>query len=351
MVRAQNDGGMTATVRGRTLAVLLREQAERRGERTVYTYLADGEHESDRLTFAQLDRDAQAIAARIRRQLDRGDRALILMVDGLQFIRAFLGCQYANVIAVPASLPFPLRSPSAIRTLNAIVGDCQARLVLSDAPPEVAEPIRAGAQGLATLPWLCPGDIAEQAMDAGVGLPTVDVHPQDVSFLQYTSGSTSLPKGVVVTHEALLHNEALIGHWLGVTDDDVFVVWLPLFHDMGLIGNVLQALHSGAQSVLMPPLAFVQRPERWLQAISRYGGTISGGPNFAYDLCTRRVREEDCEGLDLSSWRWAFNGAEPVRSATLSAFADRFRRYGLDRSALAPCYGLAEHAACVGQHP
>lgn len=330
---------MTPKLKVPTLPALLAHQADTRGERPVYTYLADGENESHTLTFGSLDLQARAIAARLQQELQAGDRALILTLSGLEFIRAFLGCQYAGVIPVPVSLPFPARSPSGMRTVCAIAGDCGARMVISDVPSDVGDALRLAAPELASLPWVA---VEEVASELASELRAANVRGEDPAFLQYTSGSTAVPKGVIVTHEALMYNEALINHWMHVQDDDRFVSWLPLFHDMGLIGNVLQVLYAGVQAFLMPPYAFVQRPERWLRAISRYGGTISGGPNFGYELCARRVRPEDCEDLDLSSWRWAYNGAEPVRSSTLEAFHERFRPHGFDRRSLGPCYGLAE---------
>src|SRR6185369_6010238 len=170
--------------------------------------------------------------------------------------------------------------------------------------------------------------------------------PEALAFLQYTSGSTSTPKGVMVTHANLMHNEAMIGQAFQQSADSVVVGWLPLYHDMGLIGNVLQPLHAGCRCVLMAPAAFLQRPRRWLEAVSRYGGTsegtTSGGPSFAYELCVRRIPPEQREGLDLRSWRVAFNGAEPVRAETMARFAEAFAPCGFDPAAFYPCYGLAE---------
>jgi acyl-CoA synthetase (AMP-forming)/AMP-acid ligase II len=330
----------TLPVKPTTLPALLGHQAHERGSKHAYTYLADGERESRTLTFGELDLEARAVAAGLQGHLSPGDRVLVPALDGMEFIRGFLGCQYAGVIPVPASLPFPVKSQASVRTLCAIAHDCGARAVLSDVPSDLCELIRGVATDeLARIPWLAVNGIA---LDTAAQLHPVNVRPQDIAFLQYTSGSTSTPKGVIVTHQSLLQNEELIKHWLGVKDDDSFVNWLPLFHDMGLIGNVLQVLYSGAHAAIMPPFAFVQRPERWLRAISRYRGTISGSPNFGYELCARRIAPEDCADLDLSSWRWAYDGAEPIRASTLHAFSKAFRPYGFDGRALAPCYGLAE---------
>src|SRR6185295_3232330 len=173
-----------------------------------------------------------------------------------------------------------------------------------------------------------------------------------LAFLQYTSGSTAAPKGVMVSHGNLLHNEEMIRNAFNQSERSVIVGWLPLYHDMGLIGNVLQPLYVGAQCVLMSPIAFLQRPVRWLNAISRYKGTTSGGPNFAYDLCVRKTTPADRAAMDLSSWTVAFNGAEPIRAETLGRFADAFAASGFRREAFYPCYGLAEATLLVsgGDH-
>ncbi|HYO12189.1 MAG TPA: non-ribosomal peptide synthase/polyketide synthase [Thermoanaerobaculia bacterium] len=323
-----------------TLGGLLRARAVEQPHRVAYTFLADGEVEEERLTWAGLDARAWAVASALRESVHPGERALLLFPPGLDFIAAFFGCLYAGVVAVPAYPPRPNdRSQSRLRS---IARDAEPRAALTTAT------ILAGVEGfrgllslapeLAGLRWI-PTDTLP---DGGAGEDTYEPDPGAVAFLQYTSGSTATPKGVMVTHANLLHNERMIGAAFEQDEDSVVVGWLPLYHDMGLIGNALQPLHAGARCVLMSPVAFLQKPLRWLAAISRYRGTTSGGPNFAYELCARRIGPEEREGLDLSSWRVAFNGAEPVRAGTLERFAEAFAPCGFRAEAFYPCYGLAE---------
>ncbi|HEV8580076.1 MAG TPA: non-ribosomal peptide synthase/polyketide synthase [Thermoanaerobaculia bacterium] len=327
-----------SAVRLATFAGVLRARAAERPEQVAFTFLADGEIEAGRLTYAALDRAAAVIAAALREAVAPGERALLLYPPGLDFIAAFFGCLYAGVVAVPAYPPRPNdRSQSRLR---AIARDAEARAALTTSA------LLAGAQGLAAVVpelgavrWIAT-DLLDTAAAPGEPLPEPD--PEAIAFLQYTSGSTAEPKGVMVTHANLLHNEQLIGEAFGMDEESVVVGWLPLYHDMGLIGNVLQPLHAGARCVLMPPISFLQRPLRWLEAISRHRGTTSGGPNFAYELCLRKASPEALVGLDLASWQVAFNGAEPVRASTLERFAETFAPCGFRPQAIYPCYGLAE---------
>jgi nonribosomal peptide synthetase protein BlmVI len=318
-----------------TISGLLSSQARQRGSKTAFIFLDKGEREKSRLSYAQLDEEARAVAARLRSNYGKGDRALILTSDNTQFIRAFMGCQHAGVIAVPVALPTPIDSKRRLATLRAIVADSGANVVLTDLPacpwPDDDE--------LSALDWL---PVHEVATAEAEGFHPERIDPEDISFLQYTSGSTSLPKGVVVPHRALIQNEELFSLVTSMTPDDVLVSWLPLFHDMGLIGKVLQTVYAGAHAVLMSSLAFAQRPARWLRVVSDYRGTFTGAPNFAFELCVQRIPAADRETFDLSSLRVIFSGAEPIRPATLEAFAEAFAPSGLDRRALVAGYGLAE---------
>jgi amino acid adenylation domain-containing protein len=325
-------------VRPATLASLLRGRAGERPGRVAFTFLADGEAEGERLTYGELDRRARTIAAALRESLAPGDRALLLYPPGLELIAAFFGCLYAGVIAVPAYPP-RLNDRSQGR-LRAVARDAEPLAALTTAS------ILAAASALpipelAAVRWIAT-DSFEGAVLGGSEADLPEPDPESVAFLQYTSGSTSTPKGVMVTHANLIHNEWMIGEAFRQDEDTVVVGWLPLYHDMGLIGNVLQPLWAGGTSVLMSPVAFLQKPLRWLEAIHRYRGTTSGGPNFAYELCVRRIAEEQRAGLDLSSWRVAYNGAEPVRAETLERFAAAFAPQGFRPEAFYPCYGLAE---------
>jgi amino acid adenylation domain-containing protein len=322
------------TSQAQTLVELLRRRARLQPERRAYTFLLDGEREEVHLSYGELDRQARSIAARLQALGVEGERALLLYPPGLQYAAAFFGCLYAGVTAVPVYPPRPNRPDPRFL---AILSDARARVVLTtSAILPNAERLLAGEAAVA---WLATDGLDAEGAEEW-RLP--ELAPDGLAFLQYTSGSTSAPKGVMVSHGNLVHNERLIQSAFGVTEDSVVVGWLPLYHDMGLIGNLLQPLWAGCSCVLMSPVDFLQKPLRWLAALSRYGGTVSGGPNFAYDLCARKIRPEDKAGLDLSRWEVAFDGAEPVRAETLDRFAAAFAPCGFRREALFPCYGLAE---------
>jgi acyl-CoA synthetase (AMP-forming)/AMP-acid ligase II len=324
-----------------TLVELLRIRGNQDAGRLAFTFLKDGEHEESRLTYGELDQSAQRIAARLQAMGLEGERVLLLYPSGLEFIAAFFGCLYAGAIAIPASAPRNLR---ALQHLRSITDDAQPKLVLtSEGVWARVEPLLSQT-GLDSLRWLT--DQSLNSMTAGEWHePQID--GDTLAFLQYTSGSTSEPKGVMVAHRNVLANNRMLRESFGQDEDSVVVSWLPLFHDMGLVGNVLQVIYQGAQCVLMPPEAFLMKPVRWLQAISRYGAQNSGGPNFAYELCARRVTAEQKASLDLSKWEVAFIGAEPVRAGTLERFAEAFSSCGFRGAALYPCYGLAEASLFV----
>ncbi|HKV10771.1 MAG TPA: amino acid adenylation domain-containing protein, partial [Thermoanaerobaculia bacterium] len=333
------------TTRGKEAADLveaLRRRAGEQPERRAYTFLEEGESESGHLTYRELDERARAVAAALQASARRGDRALLLFPPGLDFVAAFFGCLYAGVIAVPA---YPPRSPRMMPRLRAMLADCRPALALTslETLPRLRSWFEADPE-IATVPWIAtdalPPALAAEWRDPGIG-------PDDLAFLQYTSGSTGTPRGVMVSHGNLAHNQELIRRACGHSAESVFVSWLPVYHDLGLIGQVLQATWVGALCVLMAPVAFLQRPLRWLEAVSRYGATTSGGPNFAYDLCMRKAEGADLSRLDLSSWQVAFNGAEPVRAETLTRFAAALAGCGFRAEAPYPCYGLAEATLMV----
>ena len=330
-----------------TLAQRLRQRAALAPDRRAYVFLADGEEEQGSLTWGELDARARGIAASLQERSSPGDRALLLCPPGLDFVASFFGCLYAGVVAVPA---YPPRSARALPRLRTLLEDSGPAVAL--APAAAAARIRswlARHPELPPLPWLATDEVPPER--AGAWREPL-LGGEDLAFLQYTSGSTATPKGVMVSRANLDHNQEVIRQACGHTADSVFVTWLPLYHDLGLIGNLLQAAWVGAQCVLMAPVAFLQSPARWLRAVWRYRATTSGGPNFAYDLCVRKVPAADREGLDLSSWQVAFNGAEPVRTETLERFAAAFAPAGFRREALYPCYGLAEATLMVaGNRP
>jgi acyl transferase domain-containing protein/acyl-CoA synthetase (AMP-forming)/AMP-acid ligase II/acyl carrier protein len=307
--------------------------------------IGDGE-DGERLSYGDLDRQARALATRLGALGLAGERALLLYPSGLEFIGAFLGCLYAGVVAVPVSMGRRNRPGSRLR---AIAADARARVVLTTAallpdsqswPGQVPE-----LEGLIRLSTDdVPGALADDWRDPRLGF-------DDLAFLQYTSGSTATPKGVMVTHGNLVGNSELIRRCFGTVPDGEGVTWLPFHHDMGLIGGLLQALYCGASCTLLAPAAFLQRPLRWIEAVSRTGALVSGGPNFAYDLCADKATPERIAGLDLSKWRVAFNGAEPVRADTIERFARGFAPCGFRREAFLPCYGMAETTLMVSGGP
>ncbi|MFT3803440.1 MAG: fatty acyl-AMP ligase [Burkholderiaceae bacterium] len=320
-----------------TLVELLRQRADRSPSKTAFRFLADGEKESDSITYSQLDLRARDLAARLLALGIAGRCVLLVFPAGLDFIVAFFGCLYASAIAVPC---LPPRANQSLGRLQAIARNAQASWALTSAA-QLADFEQRSRDDfeLSQLRWMALP--SSEAADADLWKPP-PVTPQSLAFLQYTSGSTGSPKGVMLTHRNLLHNEQMIQAAFGHGPNTVVAGWLPQFHDMGLIGNVLQPVFVGVPCVLIPPMAFLQRPARWLRMISDHQATTSGGPNFAYELCARKITDEQLEGVDLSSWRLAFCGAEPVRADTLELFADRFAAHGFLREAFYPCYGLAE---------
>ncbi|WP_376962034.1 amino acid adenylation domain-containing protein [Azospirillum sp. A26] len=301
-------------------------------------FIAEGT--DDPLSYADLDRRARAIAVRLRARAGLGDRAVLLLPSGPDYVAAFFGCLYAGVIAVPAYPPESVR-PQHLARLQGILADAQPRFILTDSIlyDTLLEACRAMAGG-DRMPELLAVDRVDGGLAGDWSMPPLS--GDDIAFLQYTSGSTSAPKGVRVSHGNLIANERLIRGGFGIGPDDCIVSWLPLFHDMGLIGGLLQPIHAGIPCVLMSPRYFLERPRRWLEAIGRYGGTISGGPDFAFRLCCERIADTALEGLDLGSWRLAFSGSEPIRPDTLARFAERFAPVGFDRRSYFACYGLAE---------
>jgi acyl-CoA synthetase (AMP-forming)/AMP-acid ligase II len=315
-----------------------RTHAAERGAATALRWLERGERVTDEASYAALDRAARIVAANLLRQGLRGRPVLFLLPQGLDFVRCFLGCFYAGAIAVPVPLTAGRRHMERAATIAAAVrpGAILARAVDAAGPDGAAALLREA--GLAGVPVLTTEDLLSGEPAAG----PVATTPDDIALLQYTSGSTSAPKGVVVTHRNLAVTLRLITEGFSLDAGIRLVSWLPLHHDMGLIGCVLEPLFLGGEASLMSPLAFLQRPMRWLRAMQAWQANTAGAPNFAYDLCQRTATEAGCRDLDLSAWRLAFCGAEPVRAATMRRFAARFAPHGFDAGAFYPCYGLAE---------
>ncbi|MCC6746937.1 MAG: fatty acyl-AMP ligase [Deltaproteobacteria bacterium] len=333
------------TTPGSSLVGMLRARAEQAPEKLSYTYLASSGAVERELTCGGLDREARAIAVALQAFAAPGDRALMIYPPGMEFISGFFGCLYGGLIAVPAYPPDPTRLQRSLPRLLAIIKDARPTVVLTTrAIAAMAEGLFPMAPQLRALHWIAT-DAVELEQSSAWRDPEADA--ATLAFFQYTSGSTGVPKGVMITHGNLLHNQGLIRRFFRQDESTVVVGWLPLYHDMGLIGSVLQPLYVGGSCVLMSPLAFLKHPLRWLEAITRYRGTTSTAPNFGYDLCVRKVRPENLASLDLSSWKQALNGAEPVRADTLARFAETFAPCGFDRRAFFPCYGLAEATLVV----
>ncbi|HEV7786252.1 MAG TPA: AMP-binding protein, partial [Thermoanaerobaculia bacterium] len=323
-----------------SLVDLLRRRAEESPAELGYTFLSESGEEMGSLTWSELDARARAIGVLLEGAGAVGQRVLLLYPPGLEFVAAFLGCLYGGAIAVPA---YPPRSERTLPRLLSIVTDARPAVALTT--NELAgklEALAAKVPGLSALRAVATDGMGYEMEEMADAWRDPGSTGDTLAFLQYTSGSTAAPKGVRVSHANLLHNEEMIRQAFRQSADSVVVGWLPLYHDMGLIGNVLQPLYVGARCILMSPVTFLQRPVRWLEAISKYRATTSGGPNFAYELCVRKIGEEDRARLDLSTWNVAYNGAEPVRAETLERFASAFAASGFRREAFYPCYGLAE---------
>lgn len=326
---------------------IFRQRAETMGDSRARTWLLDGESQERHVTYAELDLQARAVAVALRKLTGPGERALLLYPPGLEYIVAFIGCLYAGLVPVPAYPPDPARLKVTLPRVKNIVRDSDAAMALTttDVLPLVGR-LFEGDASVRPVTWLAT-DGAELAQ----GDAWVDPKPGwgDLAFLQYTSGSTSEPKGVMVTHGNLLHNLAITSQaalrWGAPIR--TCVTWLPVYHDMGLIAGILQTAYEGGLGVSMSPMAFLQRPVRWLQAISKYRGTTSYFPNFALELCVRKVSREQRDALDLSSWTLACNGAEPIRANTFEEFAAFFAPAGFDARAHSPGYGMAENTLTV----
>jgi amino acid adenylation domain-containing protein len=331
-----------STTPGPSWAAILRHLAASRPEGTAVRFLPDGERDPVELTFGELCRRVHTLADHLARQGGPGERALLLFPPGLDYVTALLACFCSGVVAVPA---YPPRAARGLPRVLSLANDSRPRLVLGT--PAVLGRLRAwseGARVLADSLWMSPDDAP--ALDDSAGWWDAP-GANDLALLQYTSGSTGDPKGVLLTHGNLLANSERIHRRFGMVARREVVSWLPPYHDMGLIGGILQPLYAGVPATLMSPFAFLQSPVRWLRAISGRRGVVSGGPSFAYELCLRKVSAERRRELDLSGWEVAFNGAEPVRAETLERFSAAFAEQGFRRQAFYPCYGLAEATLMV----
>ncbi|HEY4048091.1 MAG TPA: aminotransferase class III-fold pyridoxal phosphate-dependent enzyme, partial [Acidobacteriaceae bacterium] len=334
-----------SNINSASIGSILAERASSMPGARLYVFINEREQVQD-ISYGQFYRGAARIAAGLCDRTEPGDRVMLLYPTGPDYLAAFLGCQLAGVIAVPC---YPPRNGPSAKRVRGIIADCTPALALT--APGNSDQLRATVE--------CPTwwEAGFNAAEPDIAFNAKPVLPDDIAFLQYTSGSTGDPKGVMVSHGNLLANAACSHKAFHVEKDSVCVTWLPPYHDMGLIGCLLQSLYSGISCVVLSPGYFLQQPIRWLAAISEYKATHSGGPNFAYDLCVRKITEEQKRELDLSSWQIAFCGAEPIRLGTLERFQEEFASCGLQPGALFPCYGLAEATLLVscadkgqGQH-
>ncbi|KYC36605.1 non-ribosomal peptide synthetase [Scytonema hofmannii PCC 7110] len=326
----------------KTIVDILCARSSTTPSKQAFTFLEDGETIESTLTYHELDRRSRAIAAQLQALGLSGERAILLYPPGLDYLTAFFGCLYAQVVAVPA---YPPRNQRNTPRIQAIIKDAQAAIILTTTTilPTV-QSLLAKQTDQENLRWLTTDNLVEGIEDSWQEFA---IDAQALAFLQYTSGSTGTPKGVMLNHSNLLHNAAVTYQFMEHSPESQFISWLPVYHDMGLIGGILQPLYGGFSCVLMSPASFLQRPYRWLRAISHYKGTTSGGPNFAYELCIHKITSEQRSTLDLSSWSVAFNGAEPIRQETLERFAAVFAPCGFRPQAFYPCYGMAEATLIV----
>lgn len=317
-----------------TLVDVLRTWTQQKGDAVGFAFWQDDKREQ--ITYAELDQKARAIAVHLQAMRWQGERVLLMYPPGLELIAAIMGCFYGGVVAVTI---YPPRRNNNLARLLAITADAQAKGILTTVSLEYSLKEVVKNTLIETLP-----KVATDAMILSVGEAWQNprLTADSLALLQYTSGSTGTPKGVMLSHGNLLHNLGQIYQRFGHSSHSKGVIWLPPYHDMGLMGGILQPLYGGFPVTLMSPVAFLQKPLRWLQAISQTHATTSGAPNFAYEMCVRNIRQEECQDLDLSSWELAFTGAEPIRRDTLERFATVFKAYGFRQEAFYPCYGLAE---------
>jgi acyl-CoA synthetase (AMP-forming)/AMP-acid ligase II len=320
-----------------TLTDVLRHHAAVHPDQTAFIFLSDGENAEHKLTFGELDRQARAIAARLQSIASVGDRAVLLYPSGLEFIAMFMGCMYAGIVAVPSIIPHLKRATPRVSLILKDAGAkiiCTTKEYFENLEPQFAEfPETKGIQ------WVVNETIPIEESGRWQIPPT---DGNTLSFFQYTSGSTSMPKGVMITHTNLLWTIEDLRLGTDCTENDIIVTWLPIFHDLGLIFGLLTPMYAGGLCVMMSPVSFLERPYRWLYAITKYRATLGAAPNFAFELCANKVTDEELAALDLNSLRLIGNAAEPVRYETMLKFAKRFEARGFPYEKFCPSYGLAE---------
>ncbi|MFT4928766.1 MAG: acyl-CoA synthetase (AMP-forming)/AMP-acid ligase II, partial [Phenylobacterium sp.] len=318
-----------------TLTQTLCTHAARQPGERAFVFLNDNGQTQQTITYRELVNHSKAIAAHLLQRVEPGDRVVLCYHPGLNFIQVFYACLFAGVVAVPVYPPKPRQK---FDRMGKIIDSCQAKLVLCEQSIDLQSTV-------GDAPYLQDGRLlntCELDLDTIDTSALPDVDAQHLAFLQYTSGSTGEPKGVMVSQGNIMANMRALEEQTQCHKEDVFVNWLPLFHDLGLVNTVLLPMYLGSLSVLMPPIGFIQRPRLWLETITEYRGSICGAPNFAFDLCVARIPQDDLDGLDLTCWKFAFNAAEPIHEATLDNFVERFAPAGFPEYAFYPSYGMAE---------
>lgn len=321
-----------------SLGEILKNRAELQPNLKIFNFLNTSTDEISSLTNFELHTSACAISQMLTKTLKKGDRALLIFNTGLDFIKYFFACIYAGIVAVPIVAPNFKINDYELKRIVSIIQDAGITAILTTSTLESL--LNPKLQAINSITWITNANFIQQ--DSLKNLILNEQNKEDLAFLQYTSGSTGAPKGVMISHGNILHNSALIEKNFGNNANSKLVSWLPFYHDMGLIGTLIQSIYVGFEVLFLSPAAFLQKPFKWLETISNFKATVSGAPNFAYDLCIDRVSEEELSRLDLSSWKVAFNGAEPIRSDTLTAFSKKFSVCGFKSEAFCPCYGLAE---------
>ncbi|MCE2719015.1 MAG: fatty acyl-AMP ligase [Dolichospermum sp.] len=319
------------------LISILNERANQTPNQLAYIFLKNRENQEQNITYQQLSQNSKNIAIKLQSLIPQGSRALLLYPQGLEFINAFLGCLYAGIIAVPA---YPPKRNQKMSRLAAIIKDAEPQIILTTS--SMLETIKEKLTDIvdsSAVQWLATDNLNNEE-ELSYIFPNIS--SDSLAFLQYTSGSTGTPKGVMISHGNIFHNSASIQKAFELTEKSVSVTWLPSFHDMGLIDGIIQPLYTGFLGVILPPESFLQRPILWLQAITKYRATHSGGPNLGYELCVEKIAAEEQKNLDLSSWVSAYSGAEPIRRRTLENFITKFQSSGFQSQYFYPCYGMAE---------
>ncbi len=332
-----------------TLIELLRLRAEQTPNGQAYTFLIDGKRETPPLTYGELDQQAKAIATLLQKYQAKGERALLLYPQGLEVIAAFCGCLYAGVIAIPVPPPESGRLKRTLPRLRAIVQDANATFALTtDAILDLVEGVKGEFPEFDQMKWI---DTATVDLSLAEKWQDPQVDKDELAYLQYTSGSTSTPKGVMLSHFNLMHHARYLQRACGYDEHSITHTWMPYFHDYGLVEGMTVPLYNGTPCYLMSPFSFIKRPIQWLKNITKYKVTHSQAPNFAYDLCLRRLRSKDLAQLDLSSWQAAGNAAEPINPKVMMNFVETFSPCGFRWETFAPAYGLAEYTLLVSSKP